>query len=179
MNHAISVKLTQSPYHSSLMEDYTYIRYLCSHKNDLPAISFENSSKILMKMKNSVHDFYSITTKHFINAGIAGFTHFNLLMNVFISNVNNSTIEELNTVLAILLYKSHGKDKTLDSSYRTISTCPLLAKSLDLYVRELFSKKWMTQQADSSFSTICRIHYICSRILQAKIASKDLSSPEW
>ena len=133
------------------MEDYTYIRYLCSHKSDLPAISFEKSSVILMKMKSSVHDFFSLTTKHFINAGIAGFTPFNLLMNVLITNANNSTIQELNTVLALFLYKSHGKDKTLDSSYRTISTCPLLAKSLDLYVKELFSEKWMTQQADTQY----------------------------
>ena len=164
-----TVKLTQSPYHSSLMEDYTYIRYLCSHKSDLPAISFKKSSEILMKMKNSVHDFFSLTTKHFINAGIAGFTHFNLLMNVFITNVNNSTIQELNTVLALLLYKSHGKDKTLDSSYRTISTCPLLAKSLDLYVKELFSEKWMTQQADTQYQGAASNHELASLLLTETI----------
>ena len=36
--------------------------------------------------------------------------------------------------LYCILYKGHGKDKESDRSYRTISTCPLLAKCLDIYV---------------------------------------------
>ena len=131
-------RLESSPFHTSLMEDYESIKYLCSHKFDLPAVSLETSSDILLKMKPTVNDFFSITPKHFINAGSAGFVHFNLLMNAFIIDVNNSTIEELNTIFAILLYKGHDKERTLDSSYRTISTCPVVAKGLDSYVRELF-----------------------------------------
>ena len=90
-------------------------------------------------------------------------------MNVFIRDVNHCTIEELNTVLALLLYKSHGKEKTLDSSYRTISTCPLLAKSLDLYVRELFIDKWNCQQAKTQYQGEGSSHELASVLLTETI----------
>lgn len=96
------------------------------------------SSSILRSIKPAVSDFFSITARHFTHAGVAGHVHFNLLLNTFIIDVNNCTIEELNTVFALLLHKGHSKERTLDSSYRTISTCPLVAKGLDMYVRDLF-----------------------------------------
>ena len=59
-------------------------------------------------------------------------------MNCVISDVNNATIEELNTALGLILYKGHKKDKNSDRSYRTISTCPFIAKAIDLYLRDLY-----------------------------------------
>ena len=162
-------KLRESPYHASLMEDYKYIKYLCSHKSDLPPVSLKKSSDILCKIKPTVSDFFSISARHFTNAGMAGFVHFNLLMNVFINDVNNCTIEELNTVFALLLYKSHGKDRTLDSSYRTISTCPLLAKGLDLYLRELFITKWNLQQASTQYQGESSNHELASLLITEAI----------
>ena len=162
-------ELQKSPYHASLIEDYTYIRYLCSHKADLPQISLAKSSDILRRIKPAVSDFFSISARHFTNAGLAGFVHFNLPMNVFINDVNNCTIEELNTVFALLLYKSHGKERTLDSSYRTISTCPLLAKGLDLYVRDLFVDKWNTQQASTQYQGESSNHELASLLITEAI----------
>ena len=88
-------------------------------------------------MKPNVNNLFSLTQKHFFNAGNAGFFHFNFLLNAFIINVNNSSIEDLNIIFAILLYKGHGKDRTLDLSYTTISSCPVEAKGLDSYVRNV------------------------------------------
>ena len=34
-------------------------------------------------------------------------------MNCVISDVNNATIDELNTALGLILYKGHKKDKTV------------------------------------------------------------------
>ena len=82
-------------------------------------------------------DLDSITAQHYVNAGNAGHNHFLLLLNTLIEDLNNISITELNKVYAIILYKGHNKDKCSDRSYRTISTCPLLAKALDLYVRGL------------------------------------------
>ena len=96
-------------------------------------------------------DLNSITAYHYINAGLAGLVHFNLILNAFIVKVTNTTIVELNKVLALLLYKGHKKDRTLDSSYRTISTCPLIAKGLDVYVRELAIDKWNRMQAPTQY----------------------------
>ena len=71
--------------------------------------------------------------------------------NGFIRDVNNCSAEELNQVLALLLYKGHTKDRTLDTSYRTISTCPLLAKGMDIYVRDLSISSWNSKQAATQY----------------------------
>ena len=124
------LKLSASPYHASLMDDYKHIKVLCSNKFDLPAILLQKSTSILKAIKPAVSDLFSITARHYINAGPAGLVHFNLLLNTFIIDINNATIEELNSVYALLLYKGHKKDRTLDTSYRTISTCCLLAMGM-------------------------------------------------
>ena len=93
----------------------------------------------------------SITANHYINAGDAGFDHFYFLLNILIEDLNNISITELNTVYAIILYKGHKKDKTSDRSYRTISTCPLLAKALYLYVRELNLETWNADQSEVQY----------------------------
>ena len=85
-------------------------------------------------MKSKVSDFYSITTTHFLDAGEDGIKHFYFLMNCIIDDIKNASIEELNNVYALLLHKAHGKPKTISSAYRTISTCPLLSKALDIYI---------------------------------------------
>ena len=158
-------KLAQNPHHTSLIEDYEYIKLLCANKMDLPPISIAKSKEILFRMKASVMDFYSLTPYHFIHAGISGLVHFNLLMNAFIVNVNNCSISELNNVLALLLYKGHSKDRTLDASYRTISTCPLLAKSLDIYVRDLFISDWNSSQADTQYQGERSSHDLASLMI--------------
>ena len=167
-------QLAASPYHASLIEDYQNIRYLCANKSDLPSISTE----ILYKIKPGVNDLFSITARHFINAGSAGLIHYNLLLNALIVDVNNTTIEELNSVYALLLYKGHNKDRTLDTSYRTISTCPLLAKSLDLYVRDLSIEKWNNMQADTQYQGVGSSHELASLLVTEAIQhSKSSNKP--
>ena len=132
-------------------EDYKNILYLCKDKVDLPSISLEKSTSILHQLKSSVQDIFNITTLHYINAGESGLQHFNFLLNCIIENVNLASVEELNTMYALLLHKGHGKVHTLDKSYRTISTCPLLSKAMDLYIRELHLSKWKLQEAPTQY----------------------------
>ena len=162
-------QLKTSPHHESLMQDYQTIKFLCSEKIDLPTISLSKSSTILSKIKPGVTDLFSISANHYIHAGSAGLVHFNLLLNAFIADVNNSTIEELNSVLALLLYKGHKKDRTLDTSYRTISTCPLVAKGLDIYVRELAIEKWNNMQADTQYQGDGSSHELASLLVTEAI----------
>ena len=157
--------LTSNTLHTSLQEDYLNIKYLCSHKVDLPPISLEKSDTILKNIKPAVNDLFSITANHFIHAGIAGHIHFNLLLNAFIIDVNNASVEELNSVYALLLYKGHSKDRTLASSYRTISTCPLVAKGLDMYVRELFIANWNSEQASTQYQGEGSSHELASLLI--------------
>ena len=116
-------------------------------------------------MKPNVSDFWSITPNHFKNAGDEGSYHFNFLMNRVIMEINTSSVEELNTAYALLLHKGHGKPKTNDRSYRTISTCPVLAKALDMYVHELFIDKWNACQADTQYQGQCSSHELAALLI--------------
>ena len=80
-------------------------------------------------------------------------------------DVNNATVEKLNSVYALLLYKGHNKDRTVDSSYRTISTCPLIAKGLDMYVRDLFVSKWNSMQAVTQYQGDGSSHELASLLI--------------
>ena len=97
------------------------------------------------RMKKNVNDFFCITALHYINAGEEGSLHFNKLMNAMISDFNNCSAEELNLAYGILLYKGNRKMKTSDKSYRAISTCPFIAKCLDLYLLD----QWNAILADT------------------------------
>ena len=90
-------QLKKSPYNTDLLEDYRNIMDICNNKQEIPRISLEDSTKILLGLKSTVKDFYSITPSHFTNAGIKGFNHFNFLLNAIIQDINNSSIEEMNT----------------------------------------------------------------------------------
>ena len=53
------------------------------------------------------------------------------------NDINNISREEVNIVHATILFKGHSKDKNLADSYRPISSCTLLAKAVDFFVRDL------------------------------------------
>ena len=120
-------KIFSSHSYQSVLTDYEYIIKICRDGLKIPPILPRKSQEILLSIKSEVNDLFSVTANHFINAGIKGFEHFHLLLNAVIENVNLSKLEELNSIWACILYKGHGKDKNSDRSYRTISTCPLLA----------------------------------------------------
>ena len=150
-------------------QDYKNILDICQNGDKIPAISFAKSSKILDKIRPDVNDFFSITARHYINAGDAGYKHFCLLLNVLIEDVNNITLSEINTVYACILFKGHNKDKTSDRSYRTISTCPLVSKGLDLYVCELNISAWKDDKADTQFQAEGSSHELAALLLTETI----------
>ena len=133
------------------LSNYKHIVELCKDKRTIPPISLSDSTKLLGKMKKNVTDIFSITALHYINAGNEGLLHFNFLINAVISDANNATLDELNLVLGLIYFKGHKKDKTCERSYRTISTCPFLAKAADLYLRDLFSNQWDACQAPTQY----------------------------
>ena len=106
-----TIHLSSSPCFDTWSEDYKYILELCRNKKTMPEISLQDSNKILSRMKPGVHDYWSVTPKHFINAGAQGLAHFNFLMNRVIRDMNSSSKRELNTVYALLLQKGQ-KNRT-------------------------------------------------------------------
>ena len=116
--NSLKTKDTSSHFDSfqELKSDYENIVKICSTGPKIPAINLEQSSKILLKIRASVNDLYSITAKHYTNAGQEGLVHFNFLLNFIISDINNASIPEINSVYAVIIYKGHQKDKTSDRS---------------------------------------------------------------
>ena len=63
------------------------------------------------ELGQKLRDLYSISALHYINAGEEGISHFQALLNAIVKDVNNATVEELNTALGLILYKGHKKEK--------------------------------------------------------------------
>ena len=69
-----------------------------------------------------------------------------------------------------------AKKKTSERSYRTISTCPLISKSLDTYTRHLNLDKWNSQQASTQFQGQGSSHELASLLLTEVIQHSVHSS---
>ena len=151
--------------HLDFSEEYKLIIDICKSGKRIPPISKEKSNGILKSIRKNVNDIYSITAQHYLNAGKGGLDHFCFLLNSIIANINLAGLPELNTIYACILYKCHGKDRTSDRSYRTISTCPLVAKGLDLYVRELCLDDWNGCQAPTQFQGTGMSHELAALLL--------------
>ena len=95
----------------------------------------------------------------------AGLDHYHFVLNAVITNINLAKLEELNTIYACILFKGHGKDRFSDRSYRTISTCPLVSKGLDIYVKELSLDDWNIQQAPTQFQGSGMSHELAALLL--------------
>ena len=140
-----------NPSYLEAVQTYHHIIKLATKGGKIPSISLAQGEKILRGLKPTVMDWYSVTSLHYLHLGHEGILHFVFLMNSIIGNINCSTLEELNTIWAIILHKGGGKDKELDRSWRTISCCPLLAKALDTYMVQLYNAGWSAAQAPTQF----------------------------
>ena len=146
-------------------KEYNYILDICKTGVKIPPLTKVKTRKILESIRKNVNDFFSITALHYIHAGEEGLEHFSLVLNSIIANVNIAGIQELNTIYACVLFKGHGKNRNLDRSYRTISTCPLAAKAIDIYVRELSMADWNKKQAPTQFQGEGMSHDLASLLL--------------
>ena len=110
-------QLESDPVMAEHFSNHQHILKLCKDHHKIPAIPRDKASKLLSRMKKNVKDYYSITAQHYVNAGEEGLIHFNELLNAIVDNVNNASIEELNTAHGLILYKGHNKEKTSDRAH--------------------------------------------------------------
>ena len=158
-------ELVKSPPVAEQLSNYDHISKLCAEKRPLPPISLTTASDLLHTLKKKVKDFYSITALHYLNAGKEGLTHFQELLNAVLEEVENATIEELNVAHGIIPYKGHKKDRNSVRSYRTISTCPILSKALDLYIRDIYQEQWNDCQAPTQYQGSGSSHDLASLLV--------------
>ena len=162
-------ELSDSEHFQEFSVDYQNIIELCKEGSAIPTLSEKQSFDLLQRMKPGVSDFHGLTINHFIFAGPPGWRHFNLLLNSLISNINITSIKEINVVHAIVLFKEHKKNRNLDRSYRTISTCIVVAKALDLYLRDLHKESWNLDKADTQFQGEGSSHDLAAVLLTETI----------
>ena len=98
-----------------------------------------------------------------------GLKHLHFLLNALINDLNNTSVDELNTTWACILHKGHNKDRTVDSSSRTISTCPLVSKALDTYISDTYSSFWDHHQADTQYQGKGGSHELAALLLSETI----------
>ena len=70
---------------------------------------------------------------------------------------------------AIFLHKAHNKPKNISSSYRTISSCPFLAKTVDIYLGMLSKSDWKTSQAPTQYQGDGMSHDMAALLLTTTI----------
>ena len=157
--------LKDDPKLSPHFSNYDHIIKICEANQNIPKILLSDASKLLKRMKTHVTDIDGIMPLHYIHAGEEGLKHYAALLNTFVTDVNNSTLEELNKALGIILYKGHLKDKNSDRSYRTISTCPFIAKSLDLYICDLYQDLWDDCTATTQYQATGSSHELASLLV--------------
>ena len=161
--------IESSSFFQDTVRDFENIMELAEMGADIPPIQIHDTVEILYSVKAEVNDLFSITASHFINAGPAGLRLFHHLMTSIVDNINNSSLNVLNDIWAMILFKGHGKDKESDRSYRTISTCPLLAKCLDIYIGRRYYPMWRQVQSSVQFQGEGSSHELASVLLTEAI----------
>ena len=141
----------------------------------IPAISIDEAEALLKRLRQDVLDLFSISARHYSAAGQAGLHHFAAILNLLIANVNLTSAEELNSAWAIMLHKGHGKPRSSCRSWRCISTCPLVAKALDLYVADLHQDDWSEAAAPTQFMKTGSSHELASLLLTESIVYATLT----
>ena len=164
-----SISLAKSEYFSDFKNDFDNIIDICRNGDKIPEISEIDSLSLLQKLKPAVSDLYGMTPNHYLYAGPPGWKHFHLLLNSLINDVNNTSISKINTAHAIILFKGHGKDRSKDRSYRTISSCPLVAKALDLHIRNHNIKSWNRHLPETQFQHENSSHELAAILLTESI----------
>ena len=149
--------------------DLEMITELCQAGDSIPPLSIDDAESLLHSFRPSVCDHWNISASHYINGGPVALKHYQMLLNAALENIENTSVDEVNTAHACVLYKGHKKDKTLASSYRNISTCPFIAKSLDTYIRSLSSEDWERAKSSSQFLGSGMSHDLASLLLSEAI----------
>ena len=82
----------------STAENYRHIIELAKTGPPLPSVSTPEAVLLLKHVRPDVLDLFSISARHYLMAGPAGYEHFASLLNLISSNINLSTAAELNKV---------------------------------------------------------------------------------
>jgi hypothetical protein len=157
--------LNSNPSFLTAKENFTHILEICKAGPPIPTISPPEAKKLLERLRPDVIDYFSISAHNYLAAGINGIIHFAHLLNLLIADLNTAAIPEVNSAWAIMLHKGHGKPRSSSRSWRCISTCPLLAKALDLKVADLHRENRSSASPPTQFMARGSSHELAALLL--------------
>ena len=91
-------EIHSSESYQAVSSDYSTIRKICQAGLKIPEISPKEATDVLYNLKLDVNDLFSVTARHYVNAGVEGARHFCFLMNIIIQNIHLFLLPELNSV---------------------------------------------------------------------------------
>ena len=166
---------SSNPSFLTARDNYRHILEICRAGPPIPPISSAEAKKLLEQLRPDVTDFFSISAHHYLAAGTNGINHFTHILNLLISDLNTSSVPEVNSAWSIMLHKGHGKPRSSSRSWRCISTCPLLAKALDLKVAAMQRDNWTTASANTQFMARGSSHELAALLLTEAIIHATLT----
>ena len=174
-------ELTSNPAYLAAASNYEHILEICKAGPPLTLLTATQAHALLVKLRANIKDFYSISARHFLSAGTVGLLHFTSLINHLIADTNLASVPEMNSAWSIMLHKGHGKPRGSSRSWRCISTCPLLAKALDLHMANLQRANWAAAAAPTQFMAPGSSHELAALLLTEAIsyATNTLRTPLW
>ena len=90
----------------------------------IPFLSMEDASEILRSMRPDVLDYYSCSPRHLLKLNLLGIQVFRELLNLLISNINLTSLPEVNTAWSIVIYKGHSKQEILQDHIAAYQRAP-------------------------------------------------------
>ena len=167
--------IDNNPDFLSVSKNYKHILEIAKCGPPLPALSTLEAEALLKRLRPDVLDLYSVSAHHYLAAGTPAIEHFASLLNLLIANTNLSSAKELNSAWAVMLHKGHGKPRSQCRSWRCISTCPLIAKALDLYVADLHQHNWKSASAPNQFMKKGSSHELAALLLTEAVCYATLT----
>ena len=156
-----------SPCFETFAEDHRHILNICKAGKKIPRITVSKAEELLKQIRPGVTDYFLVSAAHYLNGGQAALHHFKFLFNSVLDKIELASIEEMNRAHAIILHKGHGKDSGLDSI--TISSCPFIAKAIDIYLGKLSISDWKLKQASTQFQGEGMSHEMAALLLTITI----------
>ena len=164
-----------SPESHSVSQTYQHIIEAAKLGPPIPSLSALEAETLLKKLRPDVLDLNSTSARHYLAGGPSALKHFTSLLNLLIANVNLTSVKELNADWSIMLHKGHNKPCSLSRSWRCISTCPLVAKALDLHIANLHQENWSSSAAPNQFMKKGSSHELAALLLTEAVCYATLT----
>ena len=143
---------------------YEAILQRCLESTPIPEVNYETEHNFPSKLKPHITDYSSDPNALSCHCCV-GINCFKELLNLLIRNVALGNLLEINSVWSYMLYKDRSRPCDLGNSWRTISSCPLVSKAMDMYVITFHKPQWYASCAPTQYMKPSSSHEVAAVFL--------------